>query len=97
MATTLPGNPPSYDRNDVAGTVKALSSYTRNLQENLDFMLGQIKKNQETMQQSISSQGERVATLSSAMSGVQSSLSGLGNDVNRLAARVSALEQKGTT
>ena len=31
------------------------------------------------------------------MSGVQSSLSGLGNDVNRLAARVSALEQKGTT
>lgn len=97
MATTLPGSPPSFDRNDVNGTVKSLCNYTRNLQENLDFMLGQIKKNQETMQQSISSQGERVATLSSAMSGVQSSLSSLGNDVNHLAARVSALEQKGTT
>lgn len=97
MATTLPGNPPAYDRNDVAGTVKALCSYTRSLQENLDFMLGQIKKNQEAMQQSITAQGERVTALSGAVSGVQSSLSGLGSEVNRLAARVSALEQKGTT
>ena len=44
MATTLPGSPPSFDRNDVNGTVKSLCNYTRNLQENLDFMLGQLQK-----------------------------------------------------
>lgn len=97
MATTLPSNPPSYNRNDVAGTVKALCSYTRNLQESLDFMLGQIKKDQETMQKSITSQGDRITTLGSTVSGLQNSLSNLGSEVSRLSARVSALEQKGTT
>ena len=44
MATTLPGSPPSFDRNDVNGTVKSLCNYTRSLQENLDFMLGSFKR-----------------------------------------------------
>ncbi len=57
MATTLPETRRPMTETMWRETVKALCSYTRNLQENLDFMLGQIKKNQETMQQSISSQG----------------------------------------
>ena len=43
MATILPGSPPSFDRNDVNGTVKSLCNYTRSLQEKLDFMLGQLQ------------------------------------------------------
>lgn len=44
MATVLPGSPPAFNKNDVSGTVKALCNYTRVLQENLDFLLGQMKK-----------------------------------------------------
>ena len=50
MATTLPGSPPSFDRNDVNGTVKSLCNYTRNLQENLDFRLGQLQKSMTAIQ-----------------------------------------------
>ena len=53
MATTLPGSPPSFDRNDVNGTVKSLCNYTRNLQENLDFMLGQLQKSMTAIQTSV--------------------------------------------
>ena len=53
MATILPGSPPSFDRNDVNGTVKALCSYTRNMQENLDFMLGQLQKSMTSIQSSV--------------------------------------------
>ena len=75
MATTLPGFPPSFDRNDVNGTVKSLCNYTRSLQENLDFMLGQLQK---------------------SMTAIQTSVSTLGEEYNKLAARVTALEQKNT-
>lgn len=75
MATTLPGSPPSFDRNDVNGTVKSLCNYTRSLQENLDFMLGQLQK---------------------SMTAIQTSVSTLGDEYNKLAARVTALEQKNT-
>ncbi len=44
MATTLPGSPPSFDRNDVNGTVKSLCNYTRNLQENLTSCWGSFKR-----------------------------------------------------
>lgn len=94
MATILPGSPPSFDRNDVSGTVKALCSYTRNLQENLDFMLGQLQKSMTAIQTSVEGLNSKVSSLQTALSGVQQSVSTLGSEYNKLAARVTALEQK---
>ena len=94
MATTLPSSPPSFDRNDVNGTVKSLCNYTRNLQENLDFMLGQMKKNMEETNKTVSSQGETIKSIQNALASVQNSLSTLSSNYNSLAARVAALEKK---
>lgn len=94
MATILPGSPPSFDRNDVNGTVKALCSYTRNLQENLDFMLGQLQKSMTAIQTSVEGLNSKASSLQTALSGVQQSVSTLGSEYNKLAARVTALEQK---
>lgn len=94
MATILPGSPPSFNRNDVNGTVKALCSYTRSLQENLDFMLGQLQKSMTSMESSIEGLNSKTSSLQTAVSGMQSSVSTLGNQYNSLAARVTALEQK---
>lgn len=94
MATILPGSPPSFNKNDVNGTVKALCSYTRSLQENLDFMLGQLQKSMTSMESSIEGLNSKTSSLQTAVSGVQSSVSTLGNQYNSLAARVTALEQK---
>lgn len=94
MATILPGSPPSFNRNDVNGTVKALCSYTRSLQENLDFMLGQLQKSMTSIESSIEGLNSKTSSLQTAVSGVQSSVSTLGNQYNSLAARVTALEQK---
>ena len=94
MATTLPGSPPSFDRNAVNGTVKSLCNYTRNLQENLDFMLGQLQKSMTAIQPSVEGLNSKVSSLQTTLSGVQQSVSTLGSEYNKLAARVTALEQK---
>lgn len=94
MATVLPGSPPSFNRNDVEGTVKALCNYTRTLQENIDFMLGQLQKNLTAAQTSIEGLNSKTASLQTTVSGVQNSVSALATGYNSLAARVSALEQK---
>ena len=44
MANVIPGVPPSYNKNDLQGTVKALCNYIRSYQENVDFILSQIRK-----------------------------------------------------
>lgn len=94
MATILPGSPPSFNRNDVSGTVKALCSYTRSLQENIDFLLGQLQKSVQTMQGDVEGLTTKTTTMQNTLSGVQSNVSALGNQYNQLAARVTALEQK---
>lgn len=94
MATILPGFPPSFDRNDVNGTVKSLCSYTRSLQENLDFMLGQLQKSMTAIQTSVEGLNSKVSSLQTTLSGVQQSVSTLSSEYNKLAARVTALEQK---
>lgn len=94
MATVLPGSPPSFDRNDVSGTVKALCSYTRNLQENLDFVLGQLQKSMTSIQSSVDGLNTKVSSVQTTLSGVQQSVAELGTNYNKLAARVTALEQK---
>lgn len=94
MATILPGSPPTFNKNDVIGTVKSLCNYTRSMQENLDFLLGQMKKNMEETNKTVSSQGEAIKSLQNALTSVQNSLSTLSSNYNSLAARVAALEQK---
>lgn len=96
MATILPGSPPSFNKNDVSGTVKALCSYTRTLQENLDFMLGQLQKSMTGMESSIEGLNSKVSSVQSTLNGVQNSVAALGNQYNQLAARVTELEQKNT-
>lgn len=94
MATILPGSPPSFDRNDVNGTVKSLCNYTRSLQENLDFMLGQLQKSMTSIQSSVDGLNTKVSGVQTTLSGVQQSVSTLGSEYNKLSARVTALEQK---
>ena len=94
MATILPGSPPSFNRNDVSGTVKALCNYTRSLQENIDFLLGQLQKSVQTMQRDVEGLTTKTTTMQNTLSGVQGNVSTLGNQYNQLAARVTALEQK---
>lgn len=94
MATILPGSPPAYNRNDIDGTVKALCNYTRGLQENIDFLLGQLKKDLAAVKGDVDGLTTKTATMQGTISSVQSSVSTLGNQYSQLAARVTALEQK---
>lgn len=94
MATVLPGSPPSFDRNDVSGTVKALCNYTRTLQENIDFMLGQLQKSVTAAQTSIEGLNTRTTSLQTTVSGLQNSVGTLGTQYGLLAVRVAALEAK---
>lgn len=87
MANTLPGVPPAFDREDVAGTVKALCVYTRTLQENLDFALGQIKK-------SILSVQNDVSALQSGIEAAMGGINTIASSYAQLEARVADLEQK---
>lgn len=87
MATVLPGSPPGFDKENEAGTVRAICSYLRNMHDNVDFQLGQIKKALETQQTLITSLTERNAVL-------DKDLSALRESCEALAARVSALERK---
>lgn len=93
MATVLPGSPPAYNRNDISATVKALCNYTRTLQENADYILGQLKKASEQNTTDIATLKTSVESLRTQVSGLQSSVESLGNNYNSLSARVTALEQ----
>lgn len=102
MATVLPGSPPAFDKNDVSATVKALCNYTRVLQENLDFLLGQMKKEITAIQQDVTSLSGKLSAAQTAISGLQSNLEGLSASVTAQSAqlkslsdRVSALEHQG--
>lgn len=102
MATVLPGSPPAFNKNDVSGTVKALCNYTRVLQENLDFLLGQMKKEIISIQEDITSINGKLSAVQTAINGLQSNLEGLSasvtaqsNQLKTLSDRVSALESAG--
>ncbi len=59
MGVSLPGAPPGYNRNDLAGTVKSLCSYLRVLHENLNFQLSQVGKREEKSEQRLESLEKR--------------------------------------
>lgn len=94
MATILPGSPPTFNRNDINGTVKALCAYIRSLQESVDFMLGQLKKGLDAAQASIEGLNAKTASLKTEVSGLQNSVATLDTQYSQLAARVAVLEQK---
>lgn len=87
MATVLPGSPPVFDKENETGTVRAICNYLRNMHDNVDFQLGQVRKTLETQQNTI-------ALLTEKNAGLKTELSTLRQDYEALAARVSALEQK---
>lgn len=94
MATILPGSPPAFNRNDAAGTVKALCAYTRNLQENLDFLLGQLRREADETRKAVSAQGETLSALGKSVTGVKEDVTTLRGRYDSLALRVAALEAK---
>ena len=76
------------------GTVKSLCNYTRNLQENLDFMLGQLQKEHDRYTDQCGGAEQQGLQPANHPLRVQQSVSTLGSEYNKLAARVTALEQK---
>ena len=48
MKAIIPLTPPGYKQNNLPGSVKELCAYVRNLQEQLDFTLGQLQKGVES-------------------------------------------------
>lgn len=93
MATILPGSPPTFNKTDVSGTVKALCNYTRTLQENIDFTLGQLRKELTAAHGDIESLQTTVSSIKTTISSLQDNVSTLETNYNSLAARVTALEQ----
>ena len=94
MATVLPGSPPGFDREDIAGTVRALCGYLRTFQDNLDFQLGQLRKSLESHGKSIDGLEKRVKALETGLERVRGDVGTLQADVDKLSARVSALDGK---
>lgn len=94
MATVLPGSPPTFDKGNETGTVRAICNYLRSLHDNVDFQLGQIRKTQETQQNTIASLTEKNAGLKTELSTLRQDIETLQGDYEALAARVSALEGK---
>ena len=94
MATVLPGSPPGFDKQNEAGTLRAVCNYLRTLHDNVDFQLGQIRKTLETQQNTITSLTEKNAGLSRELSTLRQSMETLQEDYETLAARVSILERK---
>lgn len=87
MATVLPGSPPTFDKENETGTVRAICNYLRQIHDNVDFQLGQIKKALETQQAAI-------GVLTEKNAGLMNEISALREDHEALAARVSVLELK---
>lgn len=85
MATVLPGSPPAFDKDNEAGTLRVICNYLRNMHDNVDFQLGQIKKALETQQAAI-------AVLTEKNAGLINEISTLREKYEALAARVSTLE-----
>lgn len=96
MATILPGSPPSFNKNDVESTVKALCVYARNLHETLDYTLGQFEKNVNNLRDAIEAQNKLIEqqnrTISTLQTSLASALQIMNEQYTELNTRVSALE-----
>lgn len=93
MATVLPGSPPGFSKDNVAGTVKTICSYLRSFHDNVDFQLGQHKKSLDERRSDIEALESRVKTLESGLTAAQADIGTLKTNYNALLARVAALEK----
>jgi len=94
MATTLPGSPPGFNKENIGGTVRSICSYLRTLHDNLDFTLGIFKKDIDTSKGKIEVLEKKVSVLEEGLLAAQDVIGTMKEDYNELSARVSALEQK---
>lgn len=92
MATILPGSPPSFNKENVGGTVRAICGYLRTLHDNVDYQLGLLKKAQADQEKAISELEKKVAALEGNLKTAQGKIETLENNYNNLSARVAALE-----
>lgn len=92
MATVLSKSPPTYNANNVPGTVKQVTDYLRYLHENVDFLLGQLKKKDTETDASLEAIRERLTSMQSTISSISGSVSTLQSQYTALEARVAALE-----
>ncbi|MEG1562884.1 MAG: hypothetical protein RR365_04035 [Bacteroides sp.] len=86
MATILSKSPPTYNANNVQGSVKQITDYLRYLHENVDFLLGQLKKKDTDTY-------DTLAKIQETLSSIKSSISTIEAEYTALEARVSALEK----
>ncbi len=94
MGNMLSSSPPSFRRGDVDGTVRALCNYTSSLQEDLDYMLLQLRKRMDAAEESTTALTSKLSEITSSLSKASSKLERLEDDYNKLATLVTALEGK---
>ncbi len=94
MATVLPGSPPGFNKENIAGTVKAICGYLRTFHDNVDFQLGQIKKSLESHAKSVEALEKKVQSLENGLGQAEKTIGTLQSNYNSLSARVAALEKQ---
>lgn len=92
MATVLSKSPPTYNGNDVPRTVRSVVEYLRYLHENMDYLIGQLKKKDTETEATISSMKETLSSMQSAISSIEQEIGTIESNYMALEARVAALE-----
>lgn len=87
MATVLSKSPPTYNGNDVPKTVRSVVEYLRYLHENVDYLIGQLKKKDTETEATLS-------TISNKLSDMQSTISSIEGEIETIESNYSALEQR---
>ena len=78
----------------MAGTLRSVCNYLRGLHDNIDFQLVQLKKTQESLGGKIETLEKAVSTLEGELRAAQEEISTLKTDYDKLATRVTKLENK---
>lgn len=94
MATILPGSPPGFDRNNVAGTMRSICGYLRNMHDNINFQFGQLQKTQDAQGGKVETLEKKVSALEDSLRAAQEEIGTLKTNYTKLEARVALLEQK---
>lgn len=96
MATILSKSPPPNNPNDVGGTVKNISNYLIYLHENLDYLIGQLKKADSETAAALEEMSGNLTQLSGTVSSLGNNLNALQQSYSLLERRVAALENAST-
>jgi len=106
MASVLGKSPPPFDSGNMAGSVKAMNEYLAYMYEQIDYLIGQLKKSntqisaavvediQNTVQEqttSIANINSRVVTLGARVTATAEAQEELSGEVDGLTGRVTEL------